>query len=146
MHTYIIYYNVLNESQCVFAVLVIVCIISEFSDSVSAVQLGDPNAVITLYNVAPADDLGIYRYAYTTSNGIAVQAAGSALEAIGIFSYTSPEGIPIEVRYIADELGFHAVGRHLPRPPPIPDYILRSLEYIRTHPNEEDRGRFRVYK
>lgn len=122
------------------------CTITPAINPAHAVQLGDPDAVIKTYNVAPADDLGIYRYAYSTSNGITVQAAGSALEAIGIFSYTSPEGTPIEVRYIADELGFHAVGRHLPQPPPIPDYILRSLEYIRTHPNEEDRGRYRVYK
>ncbi|XP_011196048.2 pupal cuticle protein Edg-78E [Zeugodacus cucurbitae] len=138
--------NRTKSEPCVFLVLALVCIATSVIKSTHAVQLGDPDAVITLYNVAPTDDLGIYRYAYSTSNGIAVQAAGSALEAIGIFSYTSPEGIPIEVRYIADELGFHAVGRHLPRPPPIPDYILRSLEYIRTHPNQEDRGHYRVYK
>ncbi|XP_036337413.1 pupal cuticle protein Edg-78E-like [Rhagoletis pomonella] len=113
---------------------------------VQAAQPGDSDASITLFQVAPADDLGIYRYAYETSNGISVQAAGSAIEAIGIYSYMSPEGIPIEVRYIADELGFHAVGRHIPRPPPIPDYILRSLEYISKHPNDEDRGRYRMLK
>ncbi|XP_067648518.1 pupal cuticle protein Edg-78E isoform X2 [Eurosta solidaginis] len=130
----------------VFLVLAFVCIIIYPINSVEAAQLGDRNADITLFNVAPADELGIYRYAYSTSNGIQVQTAGSSLEAIGVFSYVSPEGIPIEVRYIGDELGFHAVGRHIPRPPPIPDYILRSLEYIRTHPNQEDRGRYRVYK
>ncbi|XP_014094733.2 pupal cuticle protein Edg-78E [Bactrocera oleae] len=138
--------NRTQSSPCVFLVFAVMCVTSSAVKPLHAVQLGNRDAVITLYNVAPADDLGIYRYAYSTSNGIAVQAAGSALETIGIFSYTSPEGIPIEVRYIADELGFHAVGRHLPRPQPIPDYILRSLEYIRTHANEEDRGRYRVYK
>lgn len=90
-------------------------------------------AQITKYRVAPVDENGVFKYAYATSNGIDVQAAGSPIESIGIYSYTSPEGIPIEVRYIADELGFHAVGRHLPRPHPIPDYILRSIEYIKKH-------------
>ncbi|XP_061393411.1 pupal cuticle protein Edg-78E [Musca vetustissima] len=91
------------------------------------------NAKITDFRIAPADEKGVFKYAYATSNGISVQAAGSPLESIGIYSYTSPEGVPIEVRYIADELGFHVVGRHLPRPPPIPDYILRSIEYIKAH-------------
>lgn len=90
-------------------------------------------AEITDYRVSPLDEQGIFKFAFKTSNGIDVQAAGSALETIGIFSYTSPEGVPIETRYIADELGFHVVGKHLPQPPPTPTYILRSLEYIRTH-------------
>ncbi|XP_030372320.1 pupal cuticle protein Edg-78E [Scaptodrosophila lebanonensis] len=91
------------------------------------------DAQITDYRVSPLDEEGVFKYAFKTSNGIDVQAAGTALETIGIFKYTSPEGIPIETRYIADELGFHVVGRHLPQPPPIPDYILRAQEYIRTH-------------
>ncbi|KAI8115657.1 Pupal cuticle protein Edg-78E [Lucilia cuprina] len=88
-------------------------------------------AEITKYRVAPTDENGVFNLFVV--NGIDVQAAGSPIESIGIYSYISPEGVPIEVRYIADELGFHAVGRHLPRPPPIPDYILRSLEYIKKH-------------
>uniref|UniRef100_A0A1I8NF20 Pupal cuticle protein Edg-78E n=1 Tax=Musca domestica TaxID=7370 RepID=A0A1I8NF20_MUSDO len=100
---------------------------------VYAVDEDEHNAKITDFRIAPADEQGVFKYAYATSNGISVQAAGSPLEAIGIYSYTSPEGVPIEVRYIADELGFHVVGRHLPRPPPIPDYILRSIEYIKAH-------------
>lgn len=76
------------------------------------------DAQITDYRVSPLDDEGVFKYAFKTSNGIDVQAAGTALETIGIYSYTSPEGVPIETRYIADELGFHVVGRHLPQPRP----------------------------
>lgn len=47
----------------------------------------------------------------------------------GSFSYTSPEGQPISLSYIADENGFQAQGAHLPTPPPIPEAILRSLAY-----------------
>ncbi|XP_037945425.1 pupal cuticle protein Edg-78E-like [Teleopsis dalmanni] len=124
------------EPQYVFLVFTLAATYT----SVLGVELADKDALITLFRVAPTDELGIYKYAYGTSNGINVQAAGSALEQIGIFSYVSPEGTPIEVRYIADELGFHAVGRHLPRPPSIPDYILRSIEYNRRHPDSEYRG------
>ncbi|KRG06086.1 LOW QUALITY PROTEIN: uncharacterized protein Dmoj_GI26488, partial [Drosophila mojavensis] len=87
-------------------------------------------AQITDYRVSPLDETGIFKFAFKTSNGINVQTAGSALETIGIFSYTSPEGVP------SARLGFHVVGKHLPRPPPTPSYILRALEYIRTH-NED---------
>lgn len=84
---------------------------------------------------------------YETENGIAAQEEGSiknrgqqdeAAFVQGVFSYTSPEGYPIKVTYIADENGFRAEGVHLPTAPPIPEAILRSLEYNRAHPEEDD--------
>lgn len=45
----------------------------------------------------------------------------------GSYSYTSPEGKPITVTYIADELGFRAEGNHLPTPPPIPEVRIITL-------------------
>lgn len=78
-------------------------------------------------------------YSYETGNGIAAQEQGTLknpgqrdLESSavsGSFSYTSPEGIPITVSYIADESGFRASGAHLPTPPPIPEAIAKSLAY-----------------
>ncbi|XP_063621497.1 endocuticle structural glycoprotein SgAbd-2-like [Cydia splendana] len=83
---------------------------------------------------------GSYQYSYETGNGIAAQEQGylknagvkdaEAQVAQGSFSYTSPEGIPITITYIADENGFRAEGAHLPTPPPIPEAILRSLQQI----------------
>lgn len=64
------------------------------------------------------------------------------MEAQGDFKYTAPDGSPISLTYVANELGFQPVGAHLPTPPPIPDAILRSLEYNAAHP-EEDQGRAR---
>jgi hypothetical protein len=84
---------------------------------------------------------------YETENGIAAQEEGSiknrgqqdeAAVVQGVFSYTSPEGFPIKVTYIADENGFRAEGEHLPTAPPIPVAILRSLEYNKAHPEEDD--------
>lgn len=56
----------------------------------------------------------------------------------GSFSYTSPEGQPIRVTYVADENGFRPEGAHLPTPPPIPEAIARSLAYLRTQPSYQE--------
>ncbi|XP_072940530.1 endocuticle structural glycoprotein SgAbd-2-like isoform X2 [Epargyreus clarus] len=87
---------------------------------------------------------GTYQYSYETGNGISAQEQGylknagikdaEAQVAQGSFAYTSPEGIPISVSYIADENGFRAEGAHLPTPPPIPEAIARALQYIQSQP------------
>ncbi|CAD7090705.1 unnamed protein product [Hermetia illucens] len=82
---------------------------------------------------------GSYQYAYETSNGIAAQEQGAGgVRAQGAFSYTSPEGIPIQLTYAADENGFQPQGNHLPVPPPIPEEILKALQWNAAHPEEED--------
>lgn len=49
---------------------------------------------------------GHYEAAYETGNGIVAQEAGiGGKTAQGSYSYTSPEGIPISVQYVADENG-----------------------------------------
>ncbi|XP_043272929.1 endocuticle structural glycoprotein SgAbd-8-like [Venturia canescens] len=90
---------------------------------------------------------GSYAWSYETGNGIQAEEQGhlknvgtenEAMSAQGRFSYTSEDGTPIELTYIADENGFQPQGRHLPTPPPIPEEILRALEYIAAHPEEND--------
>ncbi|CAD7090691.1 unnamed protein product [Hermetia illucens] len=85
---------------------------------------------------------GSYQYSYETSNGIAAQEQGvGGHSAAGAASHTSPEGIPIKLTYTADENGFHPEGAHLPVPPPpepIPDYIVRALQWIEAHPYKEE--------
>ncbi|XP_055856045.1 mediator of RNA polymerase II transcription subunit 12-like [Episyrphus balteatus] len=83
---------------------------------------------------------GSFAYGYSSGDGTTAQAQGyiknpgvKDLEAQvvqGSYSYTSPEGTPIRVTYIADENGFRAEGAHIPTPPPIPDAIAKSLQYI----------------
>lgn len=82
---------------------------------------------------------------YETENGISAQEQGG-LKAIGpsagtaaqgAFQYTSPEGIPIAVSYVADENGFQPQGAHLPTPPPIPPQIARALQWIAAHPEPQ---------
>ncbi|XP_026467200.1 pupal cuticle protein Edg-78E-like [Ctenocephalides felis] len=89
-----------------------------------------------------------YNYNYETSNGIAAQEQGSlrgdSLSVQGYSQYYAPDGTPIQLTYTADENGFQPQGAHLPTPPPIPDYILKSLEYIRTHaPQGQQQQQFR---
>ncbi|XP_018564028.1 cuticle protein 3-like [Anoplophora glabripennis] len=73
---------------------------------------------------------GTYTYAYETGDGISGQeqgdARGEGTRAQGGFSYTSPNGQPIQLQYTADENGFIPQGSHLPAGLTGP--ILRSIE------------------
>ncbi|XP_030749728.1 larval cuticle protein LCP-22-like [Sitophilus oryzae] len=95
-----------------------------------------PYAILRSYSdVTP---YGSYQYLYDTENGISVQEQGqqkylpqgSGTAAAGSYRYTSPEGIPVVVNYVADENGYQPQSNVLPTPPPIPPAILKSLEYI----------------
>ncbi|XP_049868722.1 pupal cuticle protein 20-like [Pectinophora gossypiella] len=106
---------------------------------------GGANIPILKYeNVNNGD--GNYRYSYETGNGISAHESGSpraagpegpAVTADGGFSYRAPDGQQISLSYTADENGFHPTGSHLPTPPPIPEEILRSIEFNRQHPGGE---------
>ncbi|KAJ8979017.1 hypothetical protein NQ317_003120, partial [Molorchus minor] len=105
---------------------------------------GPQIAILRFENDARPD--GSYQYAYDTENGISAQESGqvkavgneAVINVQGAFQYTSPEGLPVRVQYIADENGFQPSGDVLPTSPPIPPAILRSLEYINTHPNKKN--------
>ena len=94
----------------------------------------DKNAEIRSLRNEAADAEGNYQFAYETSNGIQVQEAGNPAGVRGTVNYISPEGEKISLSYTADEEGYHPQGDHLPTPPPVPAYVLRALEYIRSHP------------
>ncbi|XP_064094005.1 cuticle protein CP14.6-like [Macrobrachium nipponense] len=58
------------------------------------------------------DDFGRYSVNVETANGIELADAGTpdgpkgTVVSSGFFSYTSPEGVPVEVKYVANENGF----------------------------------------
>ncbi|CAH0698162.1 unnamed protein product [Spodoptera exigua] len=92
---------------------------------------------------------GQYQWAYDTENGISASEDGSlkqidaetkAQVAQGQASWKSPEGEVISFQYVADENGYQPQGSHLPVAPPIPEAILRALEYIRAHPPPEEKN------
>lgn len=97
----------------------------------------DKDAVVVKFE-SEIDASGQYQYAYETSNGIAAQENGVGGEqASGSYSYVSPEGENIQVSYTADANGFQP--NNLPVPPPIPEAILKALEYIAANPPAPER-------
>jgi len=83
---------------------------------------------------------GNFKYGYETENGIVAQASGyvknagskDAAQVIeGSYAYVGDDGAPVEVKYYADETGYHAVGNVIPTTPP---EIARSLELIASQP------------
>lgn len=83
---------------------------------------------------------GSYQFAYETGNGISADAKGElkkvgdvdALVVTGEYSYPGENGEKILITYTADENGFHPQGDSLPTPPPVPEDIQRSLDYLAT--------------
>ncbi|KAG8283754.1 hypothetical protein J6590_011124 [Homalodisca vitripennis] len=85
-----------------------------------AVQYSIP----VLSRVHQSDDHGQFSSQYQSADGATVQETGFlkptndktdyVLAKQGSFSYTSPEGVPVQVVYTADEYGFHPTGNVLP--------------------------------
>ncbi|XP_023179465.2 cuticular protein 47Eg [Drosophila hydei] len=55
----------------------------------------------------------------------------------GDSAFTSPEGEKVAIKYIANANGYQVLDAQppLPTPPPIPEPILRAIDYIQQHPN-----------
>lgn len=116
----------------------IVTVLATLACGALAASDEDKYAQITKYE-SNIDEFGNYKYDYATSNGINAGEQGvGGQSASGGFSYQSPEGEFVQVSYVANEDGFQPSGSHLPTPPPIPEHILKALEYIRTHPPKEE--------
>ncbi|XP_015180887.1 PREDICTED: endocuticle structural glycoprotein SgAbd-2-like [Polistes dominula] len=94
---------------------------------------------------------GSYSFSFETGNGIRVNEKGEPRKSVqqnpeneyplyvqGSYQYPSSDGSEISLTYVADENGFQPQGDHLPTAPPIPQSILRSLDYIATHPQEDN--------
>uniref|UniRef100_A0A1A9ZEM2 Uncharacterized protein n=1 Tax=Glossina pallidipes TaxID=7398 RepID=A0A1A9ZEM2_GLOPL len=73
-----------------------------------------------------SDGAGNYNFGFETGNGIKRDENGEfhiigpdgSLNVHGSYSYTGDDGRVYSVNYKADSNGFHAVGAHLPTPPP----------------------------
>jgi len=99
---------------------------------------------------------GVYKYVdvrtrYEGANGIRSEARGAlknlgedieAQTVTGSFSFVGDDGQTYSITYTADENGYQPQGAHLPTPPPIPDAIVKALEFIARNPPppEEDQS------
>ncbi|KAM7342780.1 larval cuticle protein 4-like [Cochliomyia hominivorax] len=80
-----------------------------------------------------------FNYHLETTNGISAKASGDAYGNVqGDFQWISPEGEHVAVNYVADENGYQPSSDILPTPHPIPDAILKALDYIASHPPKEE--------
>ncbi|KAH8297735.1 hypothetical protein KR054_007567, partial [Drosophila jambulina] len=123
------------------SVVVLVAVTVSMLLGVQARPSDSPDAhaeIRSFVNELKQDD-GSYNYQFETSNGIAQQEQGvGGYYASGSSQYYTPEGQLIQLTYTADENGFQPQGEHLPTPHPIPEAILKSLEWNRNHPEESD--------
>lgn len=80
-------------------------------------------------------------FSYKTGNKIDAQETGyirdisekhpnGVLVQQGEYTYEAPDGTIVSVQYTADELGFRAVGDHIPTTPPVPLEIQKGLDQI----------------
>lgn len=108
------------------------CVSAQFLEAAPSAIEEEKAETLYYHNETP-NKHGDFHYAFQTSNGITTKAAGNTFGHSGVVQYISPEGTPITLTYVADSNGYHPSGDHLPK---IPDYILRSLEYIQAHSTE----------
>ena len=94
----------------------------------SSAMAQDVDAIVLAQNQVVNPD-GSYSYNLETSNGISAQESGVGGEqASGSFSYTSADGVPVAISYIADENGYQPQGDLLPTPPPTPGKYLNIIK------------------
>lgn len=89
---------------------------------------------------------GHFHYRFETGDGTKAEQAGElkvfdkdhAGEVVsGSVSYQGDDGKTYSLTYTADENGYHPQGDHIPVAPPVPEPILRALQYIAEHPAKD---------
>ncbi|XP_037079186.1 larval cuticle protein 16/17-like [Pollicipes pollicipes] len=71
-----------------------------------------------LESSSTSDDQGGYAFRFLSEDDIQRQEEAADGTVVGSYSYISPEGVPVSVRYVADTLGFRAESDALPTPVP----------------------------
>ncbi|KAF7286183.1 hypothetical protein GWI33_007143 [Rhynchophorus ferrugineus] len=89
---------------------------------------------------------GSFKWSYEAGDGTAQEQSGqlkqiedSAGEAVqGAASWTDPEGGSHQLKYVADENGYQPQSADIPVAPEVPPAILKSLEWIASHPQPKE--------
>ncbi|XP_076235992.1 cuticular protein 21 [Calliopsis andreniformis] len=115
--------------------------------SVSSAPVDNTPVPILSFTADGPNPDGSYGFSYEAGNGIKAAEVGqvkklnetiNVIAVQGSYSYTMDDGSTVSLSYVADENGFQPKGEHLPTPPPIPIGILKALEYIAAHPEQDN--------
>ncbi|XP_071516406.1 cuticle protein AMP1A-like [Panulirus ornatus] len=144
--------NPLASSNMKFVVLALLAAVATAAPQYSAPQpprYDDSHEVVAiLRDDRVIEDDGRYNFDMEAANGIVVSESGApgadgAIASSGYFSYTSPEGVPVHVKFVADANGFQPESDLLPVAPafphPIPQFVLDQIAFAA----EEDAARAR---
>lgn len=111
----------------------------------AAPAIDEPVPILRSAADGPNPD-GSYSWSFEAGNGIQAEEQGQqkpggeegGINSVsGSYSYAADDGTPIRLTYTADENGFQPQGDHLPVGPAIPEGIIRALEWIAAHPEED---------
>ncbi|XP_064101038.1 uncharacterized protein LOC135211723 [Macrobrachium nipponense] len=105
----------------------------QFGAKLVPLEAASPVIPILYEDKKGPDASGVYSFSFESADGTRRQESGQptspdTFSVQGSYSYISPEGLPFEVRYVADEFGFRAEGDHLPTPPPAPLHALQQIQ------------------
>ncbi|CAL4059622.1 unnamed protein product, partial [Meganyctiphanes norvegica] len=89
-----------------------------------------------LRDVRDHDEDGSHNFEIETGNGISISQSGDSYgNKQGVISFTHPDGTPFYMTFVADGNGFQPESAALPVAPafphPIPDFVLRQIEFAR---------------
>ncbi|XP_063587640.1 cuticle protein AM1199-like [Penaeus indicus] len=82
---------------------------------------------------------GRYSLDVETEDGLRRVEASDGAKVQGAHRFVHPDGTVSEIKFVADEFGYRAVGDLLPTPPPMPAHALAQIEAARLQREEAAR-------
>ncbi|KAK3924536.1 Endocuticle structural glycoprotein SgAbd-3 [Frankliniella fusca] len=131
--------------------LLIVAVVLAVAAARPQQQLSQQRPIAILSQDAAVNADGSFHSRFETEDGVRRQEVGQlrqlggqdVAEVVqGQVQYSDREGNQFDLRFTADENGYHPQGAHLPQPPPIPAEIQRSIEYNLAHPEEDESQKY----
>ncbi|XP_069982929.1 cuticle protein AMP4-like [Penaeus vannamei] len=130
--------------------LIIAAVVMGVALAQDAPSLDERPLVAILSNAQSGpDETGAHSSDFEAENGIRFQFSGSqsvdgGANMVGAYSYPMEDGTLAEVTFVADEKGYQPESSLLPVAPafphPIPDFVLRQIEFARQQEEAEARG------